>query len=189
MSFPLRYPGAIVAASAALFLLACSGAAAQNPESPEQVAGRYYAAMENSDWKTCTTLMHPEELARFKAVFVPLMDSPKGAEGARELMGLNSPAEFKKLSDQQVFERFLTHMMEKSDMGEIMSTMRATVIGSVMEGKDTAHVLYRMKMSAYGTDIEELEVSTLKRHGDTWRLALDKNTEGMAESIRQMVNE
>ncbi len=186
MLLSLRYTGTIVSASAALFILACSGAAAQ---SPEQVAGRYFTAMENADWKTCTELMHPDELARFKAVFLPLMDSPKGAEGAQELMGLNSAAEFKKLSDSQVFEKFLTHMMGKSDMGELMSTMRATVVGSVMEGKDTAHVLYRMKMNAYGTEVEELEVSTLKRYGDTWRLALDKNTEGMAEAIRQMVAE
>lgn len=186
--FSRIHPGRVLAASAALIILACSGAAAQT-ESPEEVSRRYFEAMEKSDWKANAALMHPDELARFRAVFMPLMDSPKGAEGAQELFGLNSTAEFAKLSDQEVFEKFLVTVMGRSDMSELLSTMRSTVIGSVMEGKDTAHVLYRMRMDVFGTEVVEIEVSTLKRYGDTWRLALDKDTEGMAESILQMVNE
>lgn len=190
MSHSLGFNRSIIATSAALLMLACSGATAQKAETPEEVTRHYFDAMEKGNWKANAALMHPDELARFRAVFAPLMESPKGAEGARELLGLNSPAEFRKLSDLEVFEQFLTNIMGKSpNMAEMMSNMESTILGSVIEGKDTAHVLYRMKMSGEGMNIEELEVTTLKRYGNTWRLALDKNVEGMAESISQMLNE
>lgn len=179
--------GALLAAA----LLFMSAPAATAQETPLDVARRYFTALKAGDVITYVDLMHPDELARFKGMLAPAIAADTSGEGARQLFGLDNSAEFAKLTDREVFERFMKKfVMDSPDFQETMSTMSTEFLGSVPEGTDIAHVVYRLKMVIYNSiESTEMEVVSLKRSGSNWRMMLDKEMEGMGQMLVDMVKE
>ena len=55
-----------------------------------------------------------------------------------------------------------------------------TVLGHVMEGDSTAHVVYRMRMSlGEGMQMDQVQVAPLKRADGEWRVLLTGSLAGM----------
>lgn len=174
----------------AALLLAPAAAVAQPAETPVDVARRYFETVRRNDWQAGAALMHPDELARFKELFVTLLASgKKGEDVVKELMELESASDLLNLSGSQVFERFLRTFMGRSpEMAEMMASMRVSIIGSVPEGQDTAHILYRTEMDAAEMPDREINVVSMKRMENSWRMMLEPQMEGAAEMIVAMVN-
>jgi hypothetical protein len=132
--------------------------------------------------------MHPEALARFRAMFVPLATHEKGAELRQEMFGANSVAELNALTDVELFERFLRSLMTLSpEFQAVMGAAETDMLGHVAEGPDLAHVVYRMRLTVEGMAVTKLDVMSLRRAGSEWKALLKGDIEGMAEAIRRQV--
>lgn len=184
-------PAGAVLTIALLLIMSASAVMAQETETPVDVARRHFLAMKSADLDTYVDLMHPAELTRFKNVLSPAIAADTSGEGAKQLFDLNSSAEFMRLTDREVFERFMQKFVFGSpDFRETMSGMSTEFVGSVPEGTDVAHVVYRLKMIIYGgIQSTSLEVVSLKRFGNGWRMMLDKEMEGMSQMLVDMVKE
>jgi|GEM_PF-762366 len=181
------FAGALCAAT---FLLASADLAAQKEETPLDVARQHFEAMQSANWKKSTELMHPEELGRFKAMFAPVIAADSSGEGARELFGLEDPAVFAMLSDNEVFERFLATTVVESNMQTVLENTRVEFIGAVPEGDDRTHVVYRMTVHLDDySPTTSMEVVSLRRYKGTWRMLLDRNLEGMQAMLVRVLQE
>lgn len=179
--------GALLAT--AFLLISAQAATAQ--DTPVDVARRHFAALKSGNVDAYMDLMHPDELAKFKSMLAPAMAADTSGEGAKQLFDLNNSAEFMRLTDREVFARVLKKfVMDSPDFQETMTTMQVEPIGSVMEGTDMSHVVYRMKIRIYDeVDVTSMEVVSMRRFNNSWRMMLDKEMEGMGDMIVDMVKE
>jgi hypothetical protein len=69
------------------------------------------------------------------------------------------------------------------EMKEAMSSMRASVVGTVPEGADTVHVMYRMTMGVQGVEVTKMEVLSLQRSGTRWMATLTGDMQGMIRAM------
>jgi hypothetical protein len=167
-------------------------------DTPEAVAKVYVEATLAGDWAKAASFMHPDSLAQFRKLFEPIFANEKAAKMAGMLFGVNSRAEFDQLSDAQAFEKLIGSLI--SGIGgaipgfdKLLSKASFNIIGQIAETPDIVHLLYRTQVPlddiqiknapafTKNVTITKLEVMTLKRYENTWRLTLSSEIEGMAQ--------
>ncbi|HEX8433365.1 MAG TPA: hypothetical protein VF625_18895 [Longimicrobium sp.] len=151
---------------------------------PEDVARQYFTAIGASDYRAAAAMMHPAALDQFRDIFRALAATDTSGEAVKMMFGVASTREFNTLSSQDVFARMLGTIAGASpEMKAAMSSMRANVVGSVPEGADTVHVLYRMTMGVEGVNMTKMEVLSLQRSGTRWMALLTADLQGMIQAI------
>ena len=132
-------------------------------------------------------MTHPRALESFKRMFDELATfAATGSEGAdtfSQMFGVK-PAELKSMAPARVFEQVLGRVMtQQPGLREMMSGARFDVVGHVMEG-DTAHVVYRLNMTAMGAEISQTTVISLQRDGAEWKPLLTGDIENLLAGLR-----
>lgn len=171
-----------------LVLLCNVGFAAAEDGSPEQVAQAYLAAVKSDGMAGATTLMHPEELERFRASLAPVLaiEPGVGVEIRKSLFGPEITAEgLQRMSAEDFMKGFMgfADQQMKATNTEVVSM---EIVGSVPEG-DVMHLVTRNRVTASGMTLTAMEVVSLKRYGKTWRLMLSGKIDGMAEMIKAQI--
>jgi hypothetical protein len=173
---------------AALVVLA-PGLAAQ--ETPEQVVQRYYETFRAGDFAANAAIMHPAALEELKTTMVGFAEIPGATEeeGFTEMFGVRTLEEMRALAPAVLFERMLRSQLGNDEMREILGGTEVAVLGHVMEGDTTAHVVYRMRMSFGEQTMDQVQVMPLKRADGEWRVLLTGSFAGMMGSIPRPRNE
>jgi hypothetical protein len=150
-------------------------------ETPEQVVQRYFDTFRTADYAGNVALMHPEALASMKETMSGLASLPGAAEDPAfaETFGVATLAEFNQLTPAALFERILRSQLEQPEIREMLSGAQTTVLGHVMEGDSTAHVVYRMRMGVGEVSVDQVQVAPLKRADGQWRVLLTGSFAGM----------
>ncbi len=165
-------------------LLLCFTISTFAQETPEAVAKSYMDASVAGDWAKAASYMHPDALASLKRVFGEMMKMDKTNEAGKQLFGLKSNSEFGSLSDSEVFIRVFTGLTTAiPQMKEAVSMSHSTIIGSVAEGAEISHIVYRMETQMFGGKFSKLAVISLKKMDTTWRALLTGDLEGMITAI------
>jgi hypothetical protein len=151
---------------------------------PESVVARYVEATKRRDWKASAALMHPDALKQLKQMFRPIVASKSEMGLGKMFFSVQTLTEYDRLSGQQAFERLMTAVTRQNpDVSSALATSKATIIGHVLEGPDTAHVVYRMTAKVQGISVTKLAVMPLKRSGNSWAGLLTGDIEGMAAAL------
>ena len=164
----------------ALLALPRAGAA---QETPDAFAQAYFQTMKTGDWAANARLMHPEALQGFKDMVSPLLSLGTGEELAR-LMGVDSAATLAALPPADFFARFVGSVMAQQGLMEVMRSAEIQVVGSVPEGADQAHVVYRMSMSVAGATVTRMNVISARRDGASWKGLLTGDMQGLAQALQ-----
>lgn len=144
------------------------------------VAGSYVDAMRASDFDGMAALMHPVSLAELREIFSPVLASEAGP-GIISAIGLPPPDQLASMSDSEFFAAFMRAIVAgDSTMADALRQAQADLLGSVPEGDDTVHVVYRMRMKIEGVEVSEMEVLSLGRWENTWRGLLAGDLAGLA---------
>lgn len=171
-----------LAVLAAALLAAAPRLAAQ--DTPEQVVARYFDTFRTGDYAGNVALMHPEALEELKETMAGLVAlAGTEDEGFREMFGVASMEEFNRLTSAQLFERMLRSQLDQPEMRELLSGAQTVVLGHVMEGDTTAHVVYRMRMGVGDVTVDQVQVAPLKRAGGEWRVLLTGSFAGMMNAV------
>jgi hypothetical protein len=166
----------------ALLLLALCAlpwrAAAQ--ETPEAVVQRYYETFRSGEFAANAALMHPAALEELKTTLTGMAAMPGATENAefREMFGVSSLEEMRALPAPVLFERVLRNQLE-GEMRAILATTDVSILGHVLEGDSTAHVVYRMRMNFGGQSLDQVQVMPLQRSNGEWRVLLTGSLAGM----------
>jgi hypothetical protein len=170
----------------ALLLLALcafpAGAAAQ--DTPEQVVQRYYATFQSGDYAANAALMHPGALEELKTTLTGMAALPGATEEPefREMFGVSTLEEMRALPAQVLFERVLRNQLE-GELRAILASAQVNVLGHVLEGDSTAHVVYRMRMEFGGQTMDQVQVVPLERVDGQWRVLLTGSLAGMMNAM------
>src|SRR5918996_5230281 len=78
----------------------------ERAETPEAVTRQYGAAMRANDWVGTAELMHPEALAKFRRMFLPLVNADSTGRLCQRLFAASSASELAGLPDAELFARF-----------------------------------------------------------------------------------
>lgn len=153
---------------------------------PEEVARAYFTALRDRGAPIVVEFIHDGEMAKFKDIFLTLMEN-EAAKGKRELLyGLFGEqaalTEVKALSPRE----FMSIFMQKASgmiakMGFTFEKLE--VLGSVPEG-EMAHVVARIEVGLWPTAIKRMEVLSMKRDGAVWKLMLPKEFDGLLLMIK-----
>ena len=160
-------------------------------ETPEQVVQRYYETFRTGDYAGNAALMHPDALEQMKETLTGMAAMPGATEdeGFREMFGVSSIEELRALPAAILFERVLRSQLDDPDMRQVLASSQVTVLGHVMEGDTTAHVVYRMRMTfGPGMEMDQVQVAPLKRADGEWRVLLAGSLAGMMGSVPPVPN-
>jgi hypothetical protein len=155
-------------------------------ETPEQVAKTSMEFTVKGDWASFARLMHPEALAAARGMFRPIFDADKSGQFGEAFFGVKTPAEFDALSDVAAFEALMTNLTKNIPLfTDVLKSAEFSIVGSVAEGTELVHVVYRTGAKAEGLTISKLSVVSLRRHQGRWRLLLTGNIDGLAAAFLQ----
>jgi hypothetical protein len=168
----------------ALVLLALPARGAAQ-ETPEQVVQRYYETFRTGDYAGNAALLHPDALNQMKETMLGLAALPGAVQEPQfhEMFGVRTVEELRALPAATVFERMLRSQLENEDMRQILASSQVTVLGHVMEGDSTAHVVYRMRMSLGEMQMDQVQVAPVKRADGQWRVLLTGSLAGMMNAM------
>ncbi len=167
-------------------------------DSPEAVVTIAVNHARKMNWDAYMKLFHPEAVQDFHEMMMPI------ASGMQQL--LPDPA----LADsippderppEEIVE-FLNHMDEMPsqefaggfwnvlatmipELGQAMSSLESEIIGGVPEGDTLVHVVTRNKTGGMGMEIVQMEVITVKKSPDGWRLMLSGRIKGLAQQLQR----
>lgn len=173
-----------VALGAALVAPGSRSLAQERPETPEMVTRQFGAAMRTNDWVGTAELMHPDALARFRGMFLPIVAADPTGKLCERLFATRSTAEVAALPDAELFARFFRTLVSGApEMSGMFAGADLVPVGHVLEGNDVAHVVFRMKVAADGVTMTKVQAMSLRRSGKTWRVLLSGDFEGLATAL------
>jgi hypothetical protein len=169
-----------------LMLLLFAGplaAAELRPEmSAEEVAAEAYARMRAGDWPSAAEAFDPAALKQFRDMMAPMLEGPVGEAMAGMFFGAGSSgSDLAKMNDAAFFAGFMRTVSDGS--GARLDGQ--DILGKVPEGPDRQHLVTRATAEAMGLRMTQMEVVTLNRTPQGWRLALSGELEGMAQALRR----
>lgn len=158
-------------------------AAELTPEmSAEQVAAEAYARMRAGDWPSAAEAFDPAALKQFRDMMAPMLEGPVGEAMAGMFFGAGSSgSDLAKMNDAAFFAGFMRTV--SSGTGARLDGQ--DILGKVPEGPDRQHLVTRTTAEAMGVRMTQMEVVTLNRTPQGWRLALSGELEGMAQALRR----
>jgi hypothetical protein len=158
--------------------------AQERAETPEAVTRQFGAAMRANDWVGTAQLMHPDALAHFRSMFIPILRADSTGQLCERLFATTSSAEIAALPDAELFARFFRTLVSGTpELGGMFAGADMVPVGHVLEGTDVAHVVFRMKVAAGGVTITKVQAMSLRRTGPTWRVLLSGDFEGLAAAL------
>ena len=185
----MRHPFASFVRPLLALVLLCGAlplsAAELKPDmTPQQVATESFARMRAGDWPGAAATFDPAALRQFRGMLGATDDAGKLAPMLQMLLGVDDAAALAKLDDTAFFAGFLKTMMGRTQ--GMVSLGDQQILGAVPEGDRQVHLVTRNTAEAMGIKMTRMEVVSLNRTAQGWRLALSGQMEGMAEVMRKM---
>lgn len=158
---------------------------AQGPDlPPDSVAAEFQAALRGMGWRAAAYRMHPEALRRVRDLVTTLVEVDETGATREFFFGDARTADLRALDPQDHFTRVMGVILD--ELGGLLHAIvvrEVSIIGSVRERADLAHVVYRSQAELSGAD-PQIRVMTLKRSPDGWRVLESQELEVIREALR-----
>ncbi|MCU0834604.1 MAG: hypothetical protein MUC77_09225 [Chromatiaceae bacterium] len=154
-------------------------------ERPEDVAARYLEAVRDRGFAAGADFLHPDEMARFQQLLVPVLESEQAA-GGRALLnatfGRDATLLSARLADPADFLRRFARVMAVRAPDQPTGFDQLQILGTVNEG-ETIHVLARLRTALPDGPSDRLVVVSLRPFEDGWRVMLSPEIEQAARAM------
>lgn len=180
----MRISSLLVAIGIALPSLGPREAAAQEIDS-DSLATEFQTAIRAMAWAPAAARMHPEGLDHFKYLITVLIEAEGAGSRVLDLLfpGMTVTA-YHAHPPERVFQRVLGFLTERArGLMHALVVREVEVLGSVFEGPELAHVVYRSEAQLSGA-VPELRVMTLKRDGGAWRVLTSQELDVVIEAFK-----
>jgi hypothetical protein len=151
---------------------------------PESTATLFLRSVRAIRWRAVAQFMHPSTLATFRDVVGYMVDTDSTGALRRDYTGAGDRGAFLALPPALVFERAVGRMVD--DMPGLMHSLfdhDDDVIGHVLEGADSAHVVFRTIERLQGA-VPEVRVIQMARMPDGWRVLWSDELEVLDAALR-----
>jgi hypothetical protein len=163
---------------------------APKPADAEKVAAAGLEAMSKADWKVYAELLHPDSLKAFRDVIVPALKAAARANKAdRELLGIFGGAKDVETvlawKPKDFFVKTMSALTRVPATKAMFTSRKAKVVGTVLEGKELAHVVVRVAVTVDTVEMKYVGVVQLKQHGSKWKLLADDLVTRLATGVKR----
>lgn len=171
-------------------LIALMFSAAQlSAQTPEQVVTSYFDKMKAGGINTTATLMHPDELRKFREMLTPVIEGGLASERDRasfqRFADPTNSAKMRVLDDVQFMNLFMEWVESvRPGFSTVLKDAKVEALGHVQEN-DLKHVVVRMKMKSQGIEVEKMSVFSVKDFQGVPKLILTGEIKGMAEALNR----
>lgn len=169
----------------ALTFAAPHAAAQQDPA--ETIALEFQTSLQRLGWDAAAYRMHPEGLQAFKQRVTIFVEADTTGITRTVLFGEISAQAYTSLAPSEVFSTIMERF--ETDLPGILNAWSARdveILGTVAEGADTRHVLYR-NHEWMGGSKPQLRVMTLQPHDGEWRVVTSPELEAVPEALRGLL--
>jgi hypothetical protein len=182
-------------AFAAVAMIGCASLT-KATETPEEVAHTYIRAMADLRVNLVADEMHPAALERFKTYLSGIADAIKAAPADRKpppkvvsaLFGEGGVESVNEVSAREVFVRFMSNLATfLPQIREMQAGTTHEIIGHVDEGGNVTHVVFRATLKRGGTELTKMDVLSLKRDGEEWKVMLTDDMESLIQNLGQQL--
>lgn len=178
-----RPPLPFVARAMSILLLLSFVTPAQ-AKTPMETAREYFDDLKQERYESAAAMFDPDALHTFRESFSFLLELPAetGTPVVRMFFGPQStPASVKKLQDDQFYALMLKSLM---NMAGKANFDRLQIIGELSEAPDLAHVVSRNSVTVQGITVEKMEVLSMKKQGEGWKLLMTGEIKGFAGKLK-----
>jgi hypothetical protein len=160
------------------------------PEEPEQVVSRYHSRFETERWLALLDFIHPDELQKFKEHFLSLFndDNKVTQQSLIDLYGSGVTIQSLKAASATEYMQPILSMANRSLDASNLRITSQVILGTVEEG-ELRHVIYRWNSETPTLKMSQVEVRTLRRYGDTWRLKMPMNIENSLLALKRSIQQ
>src|SRR4030095_1596037 len=121
-------------------------------QTPEQVATTYFEKLQTGGINTIATLMHPDELRKFREMLTPIVEGGLASKQDRrtfqKFADPNDPGKMRKVDDSQFMNVFMEWVESvQPGLTELLKGATVDALGHVREN-DVRHVVVRMKVKS-----------------------------------------
>ena len=155
----------------------------------EKVVADSLDAARRGDWKGYAELVHPESLHDFKNMWLPVLQLAvaKGPSEQADVLSLfEKGSDANSLVNMKPKELFVSSMKGLAIQFPQAKPMESKIIGTVREGDALAYVVLRSRIK--DSKVTKIEVITLKRSDEGWKVTLPEVIQVMAESFTRTLN-
>ena len=165
-------------------LLLFSSAALAN-ETPESTAAKYFNALNANGFQAAPDFMHDRELARFKENLVPLFTSgpiQQRNNWAEAFLGPDiSAEEAVELHPKEFTRLFMSHLgPQVFAAGAHFDELE--IVGTIKE-EELVHVLCRLRGSTGKFQAKYLQVITMLKEGESWKIMLPPEMDAASQML------
>ena len=149
------------------------------------------------NWAGFSAFVHPEALEKFKESmwtvieYMAEQDTTSESDAYLQMFGVERvDGKLIEPSSKDFFDNTFKGLSQIVPMfTEAMSSTEFEILGNVMEGDTLVHVVTRSTASVMGTTITKMEIATLKRFEDSWKMMLSAEFENLGLQFQQMMNQ
>ena len=166
----------------AWMLLSMAAAGVHAATTPEQLTREYMAALKAEGLKASPRFIHPDELARFKDMIMPVMLADLGKPKPEFVPNVFGPVTADQLKAMPGAD-FLSGLLKV--VGDQLAGVKfesVDVLGAVREG-EVAHVVARLKLQVDEVRLSQMDVISAKPYKGEWKLMLSGELEGLAAAL------
>lgn len=164
-----------------------------SPQEVYQLAGE---AMKALDYEKFTSYVHPEALADFKDMLWPVLELEAkeldsfAFSGNAQSLGLKFDDNgLVPMTPSELFTSVLKSLERLAPGFEkAFAEMQEELIGEVKEGDTLVHIVSRVHFSIGTLSTTLMQVSSLKRSENGWKMILSGEFKGLAESLSQQLS-
>lgn len=164
--------------------LAAQGTLAEATATPEGTADAFLRSLRAIRWDATAALLHPATLDRFHQVVTAVVEADTTGQVRATLVDVPGAAVYARLSPEEVFARSVGTMIDS--MPGLMHAIfdrDDRVLGHLVEGSDTAHVVYRTTPRISGA-VSEVNVLQLGRTARGWRVRWSDELQVLDTALR-----
>lgn len=154
---------------------------ANDPEA-RRIASAYTTALLELRVDDAAALVHSSALTSIRRIMNLMFSDDADNAQRMQVLKVRTAAEQAKLTDRQVFARFLSIVLDQQGARDVLKNSRSTTLGAVAEGQ-TLHFVSRTEIAMQGVKMSKMEVLSMQKENGAWRILLSGDLSGMVAAM------
>ena len=145
--------------------------------------------LQELNWEAYAALVHPDDLDGFKAMLLPDIEKlavMRNADSVTLFDRTFSLEDLRSGTSEQFFVDMMKTVFQISvELGQSFSGMKNIHVGAVAENDSLIHIVVNTSMNIGLKNVKEMNVSTVRRFEDGWKLRMSPKLEGIGMMLQQ----
>jgi len=156
-------------------------------ETAAERAELYFKDISEFKFKQAANHFDAEQLKEFRKLMEFYKEIPEDSQAQfiQSLFGEEHSREsIEALTDVEFFASLLTLIMQQAKAIGGLNFDRLEILGEVREGENIAHLVTRNKISVGELEMESMEIVSLKKNGEQWRVMMSGKIKGLPQQLK-----